>query len=109
LTLDIIRVWSFGHDSNIINESRSDFTYKLFEAFDSASPGLVDMQESWIMRFVASVVPLNIIGLVDDNLKEIWKMQQVSRTFQNKANEAKMTDMDNGSRKAYRDFKSISG
>lgn len=82
MTLDIIRTWSFGHDSDIISESRSDFTYKLFEAFDTASPGLVDMQESWVKRFLASKIPLSILASFDENLKEIYKMQQVSRALE---------------------------
>lgn len=78
MTLDIIRTWSFGHDSDITNESNADFTYKLFEAFDTASPGLVDMQETWVKRFMASKIPLSMLASFDDNLKEIDKMQQVS-------------------------------
>lgn len=78
MTLDVIRTWTFGHDSDIVNESNSDFTYKLFEAFDTASPGLVDMQETWIKRFIASRIPLSLLAPFDDCLKEICKMQQVS-------------------------------
>jgi hypothetical protein len=85
MTLDIIRTFSFGHESDVINKSDSDFKYKLFEAFDNASPGLVDMQESWTKRFIASKIPLSILAAFDDNLKEIHKMQQVRRTVPNHA------------------------
>ena len=62
MTLDILSEFAFGCPSDVINQTPADFRNGLIAAFDNAAGGLISIQESSVMRFVVSKIPMALLA-----------------------------------------------
>lgn len=77
LTTEIITEFAFAHSANLIEEKNDEFNSWFLDAFDVGSRSIVDLQYNSVLRNIVSVLPANVVKILNPQLRSILDLQQV--------------------------------